>query len=56
MASESEDDGLEELEFEGDYDDDDAALIDPQEDATEDGDEVCMYSTTGCIVQYPLTQ
>jgi hypothetical protein len=50
MASESEDDGLEELEFEAEYDEDDTGLIDAQEEATEDGDEVCMYSTTlGCI-------
>lgn len=50
MASESEDDGLEELEFEAEYDEDDTGMIDAQDDATEDGDEVCRYSPTlGCI-------
>lgn len=44
MASESEDDGLEELEFEPEYDEDDTGLIDAQEEATEDGDEVCTCS------------
>lgn len=43
MASDSEDDALEELEFEGEYDEDENVLIDVQEDATEDGEEVCMY-------------
>lgn len=43
MASDSEEDGLEELEFEGEYDEDENVLIDAPEDATEDGDEVCMY-------------
>jgi transcriptional activator SPT8 len=44
MASDSEEDGLEELEFEGEYDEDDNVLIDAQGEATEDGDEVCMCS------------
>lgn len=43
MASDSEDDGLEELEFEADEDEDENenVLIDAQEEGTEDGDEVC---------------
>ncbi len=42
MASDSEDDGLEELEFEADDDEDENVLIDAQEEGTEDGEEVCM--------------
>jgi len=44
MTSDSEEDGLEDLESEGDYDEDENVLIGPQEDETEDSDEVCTYS------------
>lgn len=54
MASESEDDGLEELEFEPEYDEDDTGLIDAQEEATEDGDEVCMYSIAHWGISMPI--
>lgn len=49
MASDSDDDGLEELEFEGEDYEDENGLIDAQEDATEDGEEVCMYSGISCL-------
>lgn len=43
MTSDSEEDGLEDLESEGEYDEDENVLIDAQDDETEDSDEVCMY-------------
>jgi len=43
MTSESEEDGLEDLESEGEYDEDENVLMDAQDDETEDSDEVCMY-------------
>ena len=40
MTSDSEEDGLEDLESEGEYDEDENVLMDEE---TEDSDEVCMY-------------
>lgn len=43
MTSDSEEDGLEDLESEGEYDEDENVLMDAQDEETEDSDEVCMY-------------